>query len=86
MYSGYIFSRTYLCTLTALVYIFRLFRHLCTRQGVATHALRVERRTRINFYDRFSDDVSRPLSPAKAMRRVSKRERERVGSLFSGRA
>lgn len=58
-------------------------------QGVATHALRVERRTRINFYDRFSDDVSTPLSPAKAVRRVSERASESEGAqtilfFFSG--
>lgn len=39
-------------------------------QGVATHALCVQKRARINFYDRFTDDLSTPLSPAKASRRV----------------
>eukprot|EP00752_Nemacystus_decipiens_P012745 g11286.t1 len=39
-------------------------------QGVATHALRVQKRTRINFYDRFTDDLATPLSPAKAWRRM----------------
>jgi len=41
------------------------------QQGVATHALRVQKRNRINFYDRFTDVLTTPLSPAKAMRRVS---------------
>ncbi|CAM9523505.1 unnamed protein product [Scytosiphon promiscuus] len=42
-------------------------------RGVATHALCVRKRARINFYDRFTDDMSRPLSPAKASRRTSRR-------------
>ncbi|CAM9376483.1 unnamed protein product [Ectocarpus sp. 12 AP-2014] len=42
-------------------------------RGVATHALRVQRRARINFYDRLTDDTSVPLSPTKDSRRASRR-------------